>query len=301
MNFIIMLLACWVVAVPVLRYVLFWISNTRSGDMELVRQGLDGRALPHVLCGLVSAMLSELGVLLMLPLGLIFPARAGRGTPVIFVHGLYHNPTAWLWFRILLGRAGYRNFHAFGYNSFTRPFENAVDDLAEVMENVLRDNPERTVVLVGHSLGGLVCRMAASRPEFSGRVGALVALGSPHGGSVLAALGLGPMARGLYPGKAVIRAVEQCRDMQAPKLAVYSLVDDYVLPLSGLRVGRHDWNEQVCSPVSHVSMLFSQDVAWRVAAFLDRALRGGASDSGLALDGSEQGQGRILLDGSEHE
>lgn len=275
MNFIIILLAGWIVAVPVLRYVIFWVSNTRSGDMDRIRRELHGSALPYVLLGLVSSMLCELAVLLLVPLGLIFPARPGPGTPVIFVHGLYHNPAAWFWFRILLGRAGYRNFHALGYNSFTRPFESAVDSLAEFMEKVLRDNPDRKVVLVGHSLGGLVCRMAASRPEFAGRVGALVALGSPHGGSVLATFGLGPMARGLMPGRAVIRAVEQCRDTDAPKLSVYSLVDDYVLPVSRLRVGRDDWEEQVCSPVSHVPMLFSQDVAWRVAGFLDRALGNG--------------------------
>ncbi len=269
MSVIIFLLFCWIIVLPVLRYVVFWASNARTGHMAEISRGLHGHVLSHVLLGTISAVMAEMAVLLQVPLAFIFKGNARPGVPVIFVHGLYHNPTAWFWFRILLARAGYGNFHSYGYNSFSKPLEPAVQGLAELMDSVLHDNPGEKVVLVGHSLGGLVCRKTASRPEFSGRVRALVALGSPHGGSLLAGLGLGPMARGLYPGKAVIRAMDECHDTDAPKLAVYSLVDDYVLPMSGLRVKRDGWEEQVCSPVSHVGMLFSQDVAWRVAGFLD--------------------------------
>ncbi|WP_250645545.1 hypothetical protein [Salidesulfovibrio onnuriiensis] len=116
-------------------------------------------------------------------------------------------------------------------------------------------------------------RKAAADPRFQGRIAALVTLGSPHHGSELAMLGLGPMARSLYPGKEIEQILDHTPDIDAPRLAIHTLLDDYVFPLNGLRIHRSGWREQVCAPISHVHMLYSQDVSWRVASFLEDALK----------------------------
>ena len=184
------------------------------------------------------------------------------------VHGLYHNRTAWLVFARRLRRAGFENLHTFGYNSFTRDFDHALAGLKERIGELLADDPEGRVILVGHSLGGLLCRCAAGDPRFCDRVAALVTLGSPHGGSELAWLGGNRMARGLIPGRDIPEAVAGAPDPDCPRLAIYTMADDYVIPLDLLRIGRPGWEERVCAPMGHVWMLYSPEVAGMVIDFL---------------------------------
>lgn len=273
MNILVIIL-CILFGLPLLRYLGFYLTNRRTGELDEIRKQLGPDFWPSLFWAYCTAVFSEALVLLMTPFQfLLTSGRKAEGTPVIFVHGLYHNPSAWIFFHIFLARAGYKNFHFYGYNSFTKPFAPAAEALAGFMDQVLADNPGRKVVLIGHSLGGLVSRRAAAEPRFKDRVGALVALGSPHHGSELAAMGLGPMARSLFPGREIEQILEETPEIDVPKLAVYTLLDDYVFPLNGLRIGRDGWQEQTCGPISHVQMLYSQDVSWRVAGFLEEALK----------------------------
>lgn len=273
MNVFLCILAV-VFALPLLRYLGFYLVNQRTGELGEIRERLGADFWPSLVWAYCTGVFSDVLVLLTAPFAPLFKNNApGEGVPVVFVHGLYHNTAAWIFFRIFLARAGHKNVYFYGYNSFTKPFAPAVDGLVEFLDRVLAENPGQRAVLIGHSLGGLVSRRAAADPRFQGQIAALVTLGSPHHGSELAALGVGPMARSLFPGREIEQTLEQTPDITVPRLAVYTLLDDYVFPFKGLRIGREGWQEQVCAPMSHVHMLYSQDVSWRVASFLEDALR----------------------------
>ncbi|WFS62109.1 alpha/beta fold hydrolase [Pseudodesulfovibrio thermohalotolerans] len=251
-----------------LRYGIFLLSNALAGRLGFIRKEAGGLG-PAVARGVVTAMAADV-VALPSTLLLALPERrpSGNGIPVVLVHGLYHNRTAWLVFAHRLRRAGFENVHTYGYNSFTKDFGYALAGLKAKLGRILGDDPESRVMLIGHSLGGLLCRCAAGDPRFRDRVTALVALGSPHGGSELAWLGGNRMARGLIPGRAISEAVADAPDPGCPKLALYTLADDYVIPLDLLRTGRPDWDERVCAPMGHVWMLYSRGVAASVIEFL---------------------------------
>ncbi|EGB15977.1 alpha/beta hydrolase fold protein [Pseudodesulfovibrio mercurii] len=262
-----------------LRYGIFLLSNALAGRLGLIREETGGLGAA-VARGVVTAMAADV-VALPSILFLALPERAASrtGTPVLMVHGLYHNRTAWLVMARRLRRAGFRNLHTYGYNSFTRDFDHALAGLKDRLDAILGDAPDGGVILIGHSLGGLLCRCAAGDPRFRDRVAALVTLGSPHGGSELAWLGGNRMARGLIPGRDITEAVAEAPDPDCPKLAVYTMADDYVIPLDLLRTGRPGWRERVCAPMGHVWMLYSPEVADMVIDFL-RPLRDAGTDEG---------------------
>ncbi|WP_316898925.1 alpha/beta fold hydrolase [Pseudodesulfovibrio indicus] len=250
-----------------LRFALFLLSNGRAGSLAAIRRGT-GNLWLALARGLGTAMAADLIALpSCLALALPEPA-AGKGVPVLLVHGLYHNRTAWLVFARRLRRAGFANVHTYGYNTFTKDFGTAMEGMRARLDELLGDDPDARVMLVGHSLGGLVCRCAAGDPRFRDRVAGLVTLGSPHGGSELAWLGGNRMARDLIPGRAISRAVAQAPDPDCPRLCVYTLTDDYVFPLDLLRTGRDGWTERVCAPMGHVWMLYSRQVAAMALGFL---------------------------------
>jgi len=252
------------------RYGAFLLSNCVAGRLDEIRLDAGGLGLP-LLRGACSAVAADF-VAIGSGLDALLPKadRLDSKTPILMVHGLYHNPTAWFLLCRRLRRAGFVDLHTFGYNSFTKDFDHALARMEERVDQLLGQAPDRKVVLIGHSLGGLICRCVAANPRFAGRVAGLITLGSPHGGSELAWIGPNRMARDLIPGRCIPKTVAETADPDCPKLGMYTLTDDYVFPLDMLRTGRPGWDEVACGPMGHVWMLYSTEVAGHVIDFLTR-------------------------------
>lgn len=275
---------------PALTGFLGWVENRRSGEAARQRALLGGGLAWTQAKVFVNAAWTLWLTVLALPFGLLprscFWERFGpRGVtphgvcpvPVILVHGLYHNPAAWFVLRLKLARAGFTEVRCFGYASFGRSFEAIAGDLADLVLDVAGGASGGRVALVGHSLGGLVIRAACADARLAcgdaGRVAGVVTLGTPHGGSTLAAMfGLGRLARGLAPGGEVISLVRALPCCSAPGLSLFSPTDGMVLPLSGSfldeRERRAGWTERALPPTSHVGLLYSRAAARQTVAFL---------------------------------
>lgn len=61
----------------------------------------------------------------------------------------------------------------------------------ELQTQIDAEFPGETVNLLGHSMGGLVCRYFAAKPEHVGRVASVTTMGTPNLGSPLADLAMG--------------------------------------------------------------------------------------------------------------
>ncbi|SOB58375.1 PGAP1 family protein [Pseudodesulfovibrio profundus] len=271
METIVILLLFLAVAYPALRYLIFILSNRQSGELPEVRRQLGGLFKP-VMRGAATAGLADLMVLPTYPLGIMGGREPmGSGTPILLVHGLFHNSSAWLVMKQRLRKAGYENLHTYQYNSFTGEFPQAVDGLQRKLDSLLQQSPSRKVILVGHSLGGLVIRAAVGNPRFWGKIAGMVALGTPHGGSDLARFGGNRMARGLIPGREIMTMADGAPQPDCPKLAIFNPVDDFVFPLHTL-LPPEGWSKKVCSPMGHVWMLYSKEIADMLIDFLSEVL-----------------------------
>lgn len=270
MKYFVLVLLFMGVAYPLLRYSIFLISSRRAGCLALVRDRLGGLMWP-ILRGMVTAGAADMMVLPTYPLG-IFGGREpmGKGTPVLMVHGLFHNSSAWITMKHRLREVGINNLHTYQYNSFWGEFPEAVEGLQRKLDTLIQKSEEGKVLLVGHSLGGLVIRAAVGNPRFWGKIAGIVALGTPHGGSDLARFATNPIGRGLIPGGEVMAKADAVPEPDCPKLAIYNLVDDFVFPLDTLLPPKTDWGEVTCSPMGHVWMLYSREVFSLVREFIEK-------------------------------
>jgi triacylglycerol lipase len=266
--------------VPVLTGFLSCVENRRSGDMLRQRALLHGRLALGLARTFANATWTLWVTLLVLPLGRLmgFDCSGGldRMRPTVFlVHGLYHNPSAWFVMRRRLKLDGFADVRCYGYASFGQDFAEIVDGLVRLLLETEALQPGRPVLLLGHSLGGLVIRAACAdvRIQRGGcRVAGVVTLGTPHRGSTLAGLfGLGRLARSLSPGGAVIRLVRALPVSSAPGLSLFTPTDGMVLPLSGAfldaRERAEGWEERALPPMSHVGLLYSKAAAVETLAF----------------------------------
>ncbi len=209
---------------------------------------------------------------------------------VILVHGLYHNPAAWFVMRRRLFCAGFADVRCYGYASFGRSFVDIAAGLSALIARTAAERPDGRVLLMGHSLGGLVIRAALA----DGRAGdgveknvaGVVSLGAPHGGSRLASmLGMGRLARGLAPDGEALRFVRSRSPAFVPWLSLFTPVDGVVIPCSCLLLGEPEraagWRERALPAMSHVGLLYSRAAAREALAFLRDCAREGEPRRGF--------------------
>ena len=113
------------------------------------------------------------------------PAPAPCARPVILVHGVLVNDGVWFGFRRHLVREGVNGVYTVNYGPPHADIERYAGQLATKVDRVCAATGAQRVVLIGHSMGGLVSR-AYVRRYGTARVERIVTIGTPHHGSVLA-------------------------------------------------------------------------------------------------------------------
>ena len=157
--------------------------------------------------------------------------------PVLLLHGYGANSGFWKPLSKRLSNAG------IGHAAIDlEPILGSIDDYAEMIEmsaqQLCRDNGVETIVIVGHSMGGLAAR-AWLRRYGDHRLARLITLGTPHFGSTLAGYGLGENARQMLPplsGKPsdddwlTILASSEGSALREKMTSIYSRHDNIVSP-----------------------------------------------------------------------
>ncbi len=251
-------------------FTLFWYEAANSPYREYLARLAGGDVRRLLLKGIFWGVFSQTAALLFSPC--VFLDRMWNPRPdpksthptVILLHGLYHNRSAWVVFRNRLRRAGITNIHAWNFPLWKRPFDEVVEEFGKWTKEVLEPLPGRPVVIVGHSLGGLIARAYALTPEAAASgLAAVVTLGAPHRGTKFAPLGPGRFCSVeiAYRGPAIerIEQIERGReghDDGIARLAVYSPIDNMILPPEALKAPLAYWTHKETSPISHVAMLY---------------------------------------------
>lgn len=155
---------------------------------------------------------------------------ATRRTPLLLIHGYQCNRGFWFWLRPRLEAAGWTVATHSMEPTWTE-IDNYVEGIARRVDEVLAATGAPQLILIGHSMGGLACR-AYLRRHGRGKVARLVTLGSPHRGTQLAKLGIGPNARQMRTGSDWLLALGTPGAVPLPpdSVSIYSCHDNYVYP-----------------------------------------------------------------------
>lgn len=261
--FIAVLIAVFVLF-PCMTYIIFWYDTGNSSYRDELTKESGGRTISWILKGFLSSVLSHIIMIGSCPLAVVKrlwradPRDVTSSPPVILIHGLYHNATAWIFYRWWLRRAGYERVYLFNYNSLKSTFWEISGQLDKWMAETARFFPGEAVLIVGHSLGGLLAKAYAGKKDGvqGPEVRTLVTLGSPHKGSRMVVFGIGKLAKSLAYGSTLIQELEQIKTpSEIDCTAIYSPVDNMVLPAESLKAPP-GWKEERTEPICHVSMLY---------------------------------------------
>jgi len=193
-------------------------------------------------------------------------------TPIIFVHGLYHNHTAWYLFLRWFRKWGWQHMKAVNLPRKFRSIPDFTQVLADEVDKVLTETGSDQVDLVGQSMGGLVIRNYLRNNSAKAKVRRVVTLGSPHRGSKMAVLGLGEAVKEMIPGSAFLQELNQ--KVQMPEggrfYAIYTIVDNLVLPNESTKLDWDGVENLETRAVNHVGLAFCKHTALLVRKCLDK-------------------------------
>jgi triacylglycerol lipase len=175
--------------------------------------------------------------------------------PLLLIHGYGCSRGVWWWLRRRLEATGW-TVATISLEPVYTSIEDYVEPLARRIDAVLAQTGARQLILVGHSMGGLVARAYFRRYGVQS-VAKLVTLGTPHSGSKLAVLGMGENGRQMVPGSTWLKAL--ARETTMPEtITIFSTYDNYVMPQSNLLLPGAI--NRPLDGIGHLAMLFSPRV-----------------------------------------
>ncbi len=218
--------------------------------------------------------------------GLILADLTAAGRPVVLVHGIGDNRSAFTLLRRTLRRRGFGRITTVNYSPLTSDVRKAAAELARHVERVCQQSGYEQVFVVGHSLGGLIARYYAQCLGGDSRVSTLVTLGSPHAGSQLARLAPVLVSRQLRPNSELMRELAGPARCSTRFVAVYSDRDEVVVPNRSARLDHPDLSvtRLKVHGVGHLSLLVNSLVAHSVAAALTSEASRMSAEPGHAED-----------------
>ena len=209
----------------------------------------------------------------------ISPGKSENATsealpPVILIHGLYHNASAWTFLRPHLHKAGFTRLHPVAYSSRKASINSIVASLEQAIRDIEATYPGEKPLAIGHSLGGLILRIWMAEGNNRARLSGVISLGTPHRGSKAAALALGELGRTLVPSNPLFaELVHMEKQVEIPCLALISEGDNMVLPQANLVPATPGWNMRLTPFTTHTGLLSKPQVlrlvAWELFCMAD--------------------------------
>ena len=186
-------------------------------------------------------------------------------TPILLVHGYGCSRGIWWKIRRELEAAG----HTVATVSLTPPYTSVgklVPQLAQRIDEVCAACDAQQVILVAHSMGGLVSRSYIARHGIA-QVERLITFASPHQGSELARLGFGQNAREMEPSSLWLNDLAH-ESVNVPFVSIRTSHDNYVMPQDNQRLPEA---EDVELPaMGHLAALYSPRTTKAILACIDK-------------------------------
>jgi triacylglycerol lipase len=151
--------------------------------------------------------------------------------PIVLVHGYFHNRSGLLYMERALRRHGFANVQTFSYNPLRKSIPDMAAKLQLKIDAIKKTTGAPKVYLVGHSLGGLICRYYTEQLGGHRMVDTLVTVGTPHHGTVIAYAGRSASARQMRPNSDFMQAMQRVRKPRSVRyISYYSNLDAIVVP-----------------------------------------------------------------------
>ena len=198
-----------------------------------------------------------------------YRADSSCKTPIILVPGYHMNRWSMLPLQYYLKRCGFENIWAINNPILKDDILVFADELHAKVEEYYAHCGGQQIVLIGHSMGGLVSRHYMQKYG-TDKIKGQISFGTPYRGTKTYRLGKGTQGKQFKPGSEVCNITTP---PPIPHLIIWSTRDWVVVPSANGHLD--DSNEMIISDAGHLGMLVSVPVFRRVHSLLDQLEQAG--------------------------
>jgi len=216
---------------------------------------------------------------LMRPLGTL--GWAGRkcgpeeGRPILLIHGYLQNASNWAFLKRRLCQRGFGPVFTLNLGHPFSSIRDYAGIIAKKAALIAKETGREDLTLIGHSMGGLASAWYAAKVAPAGKVGDVITIGSPLGGTKMASIAIGRNGREMRRGSDFVREVEEVfrKNRKVRFYHIASKVDPIILPYSSALTGLHPEREYVLDDLGHMTLLYSQRVVDKIEKWLSSTHR----------------------------
>ena len=211
-------------------------------------------------------------IILLAPIGFLWKQRSSKKgkRPILLVHGYANNSIVWVYYRWKLNRFGFGPLYTVNLRGLFRPISVYAEQIREVAALIEMETGIKELILIGHSMGGVVSFLYATKLAAPGKITDLITIGSPLKGTIVARFGVGPNARELQRDSKLLKEIKEdisfYKEMRVYHVATKT--DELVIPYTSEIIGGSSERRLILNDVGHVSLLFSSRVLQQIVFWL---------------------------------
>lgn len=226
----------------------------------------------HWIHAIFFEILAVIATFFLRPLGLLFPQKKAVGgkekAPLLLIHGYLHDSSAWFFFKRALMKKYLGPIYTL---NLLRPFhsiEAHAEYVGKKIEEIQKETKAKKVILVGHSMGGLVAVTYAMRFKSFMDLH-LITLGSPLKGTYLAYIALGKNGKEMRPGSDFLKELEKFLENSSLSIDhIGSMTDQIIVPQNSAFTNHPLARSYRIDDLGHMSLLFSSRVVDQIASWI---------------------------------
>ncbi len=192
----------------------------------------------------------------------------GNGQPILLVHGYLYSSSIWFLFKKRLEALGFGPIYTIDLTPPFSPLAAYAKQLEKKAEQIQKETKKKELILIGHSMGGLVCALYATEFAPPNTITDIITIASPFFGTSMADMGIGKNAKEMCLGSPTLREIrEKIAESKGIRFFhIATKTDLVVIPSSSEIYPNH--RSHCFRDLGHMSLLFSKKVVDQVASWL---------------------------------
>ena len=197
----------------------------------------------------------------------------GDKPDILCVHGYFHNDSPWAFFRRYLKSRGAGHVNTAYYHYLRKDIPENSLVIKERIDHIKKETGRDVNVLIGHSLGGLICLEYALTYAPKDRLTYVITMGSPIHGTKIKRLGFGPCMSQLGMNSPYVQdllaRLKEAKHIRI--LTIASKTDPLIYPKSSALLPEIPYAQcEELDALGHLAFLFSKRTLRIIVEYLKK-------------------------------
>ncbi len=192
----------------------------------------------------------------------------GNGKPILLVHGYMNHGSVWVLQKKRLEALGVGPIYTINLGHPFKSISHYAENVKVKAEQIVQQTGRKDLVLIGHSMGGLVSAYYATHLAPLDTVTDVITIGTPLAGTPVARIALGPNGKEMVPNSPFLKQLEEAmgraKGIRFRHIATKS--DQLVIP--GASAAIKDNQCFILEDIGHTSLLYSARVTDQIYEWL---------------------------------